>query len=203
MNYTNATESGRYLYLWNKNEIFYAVPKSSNYKALKGQLSLPKSAEIIGVGSRDYNSEFSSSENQIIALVDTNGDGSKFGYIQLGLGTIRVQCYPLTSLLAFLKREEQYKISFTITGVNDKYASIPEVRFTFNVFYIYSYGKIGTVFWIWLWAVVNVVLFVFFYRLVRLGLKRKSQSARFNKVRRDLEGTESLLLKSATSSSIS
>src|SRR5205823_4107481 len=88
--------------------------------------------------------------------------------------------HPLTSLLCFWVSEEMEKMEFLVMGVNDEFSHEPEVRYTFNVYNVYSYGKTGTAFWLLIMAYAMAMVALFTYRMFRLGFKRRSQLKRID-----------------------
>ena len=190
INYTDLIETKNYLFIYRSNPTHVvAVPKESNYKALSGTLGdIKNPGAIADISLQNYTSDFLKSPVQILARVDVQGDKSKFSMVPLQLGKIEVSCFPLTNLLSFFNGEEQKQMNFSIIGVNDQYAYIPTVKFTFNVFYIYNYSNSGSFFWFWIWLSFNIVLFIFIYRLIRLGLKRKEQSKGLMKINELMKG---------------
>lgn len=199
-NYTDVTETNNYLFIWRPSPPdLIAVPKNSNYKVMRSNISQVLSAtdKIVDISSELYRSDFLPNPNLTKILVrierQVAGPNVTYAMVPLTLGNIVVECDPLTYLLSFVDGDEQKKLTFTIMGVNDEFAYIPDIRFTFNVYYIYSYSGSGTVFWLWIWLSINVVLVVFAYRSVRLGLKRRKQTMGFRKLNEVMKGMAPLV----------
>ena len=185
--YTGAIETNSHLFLFNNQTELIVIHKQSNYKSMQG--NIPDGTEVSTILSRSYMSEFSgradfATNPNIMAVVSTGTAGS-YKVISLGLGTIQVVCNPLTSLLGFLDPENQATMTFSILGVNSENSYLPEVRFSFNTFFIYNYGPIGSVFWIWVWIVTNITILLLAYRLMRLGLKRSRMALSINRLKLD------------------
>ncbi len=199
-NYTDVTETSNYLFIWRPSPPdLIAIPKNSNYKAMRSNVSQLLSAtdKIVDISSEVYRSEFLPNINltKILLRVERQAVGSNvtFAMVPLNLSNIVVECDPLTYLLSFLEADEQKKITFSIMGVNDEFAYIPDIRFTFNAYYIYSYSGSGTVFWLWIWLSINIVLLVFAFRSIRLGLKRRKQTMGFRKLNEVMKGMAPLV----------
>lgn len=184
--YTGAIETNSHLFLFNNETELIVIHKQSNYKSMKGRV--PDGSEISTLLSRSYLSEFSGradfANNPNIMAVVTTGSGN-YKVLSLGLGTIQVVCSPLTSLLGFLDPEDEATMTFSILGVNSENSYLPEVRFSFNAFFIYNYGPIGSVFWIWVWIVINITILLLAYRLMRLGFKRSRMAFSISRLKLD------------------
>lgn len=187
MNYTTAVETKKYLFLIEKGKKMYVIPKMSNYLAITSQWEIDN---IVDVATKSYESDFPSIGNssKVLALTDKNEDGTEFSLLHLNLSQVKITCYPLTSLLSYWWGEDTITIKFNVLGVNDEYAYLPRVIFDFNVFNVYNFGKIGSIFWIWIWINFIVVLLIIVYRLLRLGVKRRSQMGR-------IEGLKKITVK--------
>lgn len=170
------------------NKKIYAIAKESNYKAMTTQKTFE--GKIVDIATTKYRTDFQSvgSGSSVIAVVDKFNDSTQFSLMPISLSTIFIECSPLTSLLCFWVSEEMRKMEFLITGVNDEFAHVPEIRYTFNVFHVYNYGKTGTLFWLLIAIYAFTILIIFTYRLIRLAIKRFSQL-------RKIEGVKKIISK--------
>lgn len=192
VNFTNVVETKKYLFMTEKEQKLYAIPKQSNYVAkamttadvFKNKSHVNQT--IVNIAATKYNTDFPSvgHSSHIVAVVDVKGDKTAYSLIPLSLSKIEIKCHPLTSLLCFWSNEETQKIKFLIMGVNDEFAHVPEIRFTFNVYNIYNYGKVGTMFWLLIMLYSVTVLAVFSYRMLRLAFKRKAQLKRIDGIKK-------------------
>ena len=186
LNCKNIVETDKYLLMMNDDDqTMYASPKGSDYRALRGKIEIGEGGKLVGLVIRDYNAEFTGEGYQIMQLIETNS--TLLSYFKLQLSIITITCTPMTSLYAFALSEESFKISFTVIGVSDAYAHIPEIRYTFNVHYVYSYGIIGTIYWIWVFSLFAVVILIFGIRITRLGSKRNLMTRNLAILSRDAQ----------------
>lgn len=167
----------------------YAIPKESNYKAMKTDDAFK--GNVVDIVTASYNSDFPSkgTGSHIISVIDDSENKKTFDFGKLSLSNIKVECSPLSSLLCFWMSEQTHKLDFLIMGVDDEFAHLPEVRFSFNVYYIYNYGAVGTILWliITIYLVISIVIFT--YRMFRLTFKRRTQMKK-------LEGIKKMMTKS-------
>jgi hypothetical protein len=184
VNFTNVVETKKYLFLSEEKKKIYAIPKESNYKALSTVDAFKEN--IVDIATIKYNTDFPSvaTASFVVAVIDSNNDKTQYSLMPLSLSTILVECHPLTSLLCFLVSEETRKMEFLIMGVNDEFAHVPEVRFTFNVYNLYNYGNRGTIFWLMIVLYIVIILTILTYRLVRLAIKRNFQMKRIEGVKK-------------------
>ena len=148
VNFTTAVETKKYLFLSDENKKLYSIAKESTYKAMTTAGKFM--GKIIDVVPTSYKTDFPSpgANSNLVAVIDTKGDSTSYSLMPLTLGNISIQCHPMTSLLCFWVSEETKKMEFLIKGVNDDYAHVPDIRFTFNIYNVYSYGRTGAVFWV-------------------------------------------------------
>lgn len=179
VNYTRAVETKKYLFLIEKGKPMYVISKMSNYLSITSQWPADN---IVDVSTRSYGSDFPSVGNssKVLALIDKEEDGSSYSLLNLNLSQIVVTCHPLTSLLSYWWGEDTSTIKFNVLEVNDEYAHVPKVIFEFNVYNVYNFGRIGTFFWVWIWVNFTLVVLIMVCRLLRLGVKRRSQMKRID-----------------------
>jgi hypothetical protein len=86
---------------------------------------------------------------------------------------------------AFLTSNEQRMVNFTIMGATLSEVHIPEIRFRMNVDFIFSFGKIGSFFWISMWFTGTGAVLAALFRTCRLSIKRVGTIKKFEKVIKD------------------
>lgn len=158
----------------------YVIPKESDYLAMKADWT-EKDGKIIDVLMKNYDSDFSTIEDgKVFALKDNNNEMAEYAMLPLGLSTLKMECYPLTSLMSYWWGENIEKFEFKVLGISTE----PEVHFTFNVYNVYELGTTGTIFWLWIWINFSAVMLILVFRMIRLGCKRKTQMTRMDGFRK-------------------
>lgn len=177
-----AVETKKYLFLTDgSKKKLYAIAKDSNYRAMTTAEEWKDN--IISIVTSMYNTDFPSpgSASNVFAVLDSVNDNKRqFSIMSLSLSNITVRCHPLTSLSCFWVSEETEKMEFLVMGVNDEFDHVSEIRYTFNVYNIYSYGTVGTLFWLLIITYAIIIVALFSYRIVRLSFKRFFQMKRID-----------------------
>lgn len=164
-------------------------PKGTEYLRMKGNVKTlfgpeQKVSTIMGFMFQTSSSILSSGSSEdkrtnakIIVMNGPNpadgeeknkGEEHGIGIYDVYIKTANITCYPMTSLFTFMTPSKKDNLTVVTMQIDGDGLFEPQVNYTYQLNFKYSYGAVGIGFWIQLGILILGLSGIVIYRLIRL-----------------------------------